>query len=227
MSTHVAPAATAASRKPVARPSNDWMSRRAHQLREPGVSERQEVFRRHSPARHVVVGDGRNAAAGKLAHGEHGRHLLGDPLEQGSILVATCGGDDAVDALGEQLLTHLREFVGGVPGLGHDREEIPRTEPVRDAAEHRADEGVAEVGDDDADGSRASSPQRRRLEVRPVPERLGRLDDSVAGRPIDERAPIGAERPGCRRDVDARTIGNIFQGYVRHPTPSSTSFRDI
>ncbi len=69
----------------------------------------------------VVVGDGRNTAVRKLAHGQHGVDLLRQTLEPCAIAVPAGRDDDAVDLLGQELVADTVQLVGGIPRLGHDR----------------------------------------------------------------------------------------------------------
>ena len=124
-------AATTARGEPYERPSNDRMSR-GPIGRTAGYRPTTAGAPPQQATGHIIVGDGRNPTAGKLAHSE----TVGTSAatEQGPILITPCGGDDTVDTLREQLLAHLSEFIGRVSALGHDGEEVPLRH-VRDAPE--------------------------------------------------------------------------------------------
>ncbi len=182
------------------------------------MAQAQQMLCRHSAACDVVVGDGGDAAAGQIPDGQNGGYFGGFALEQRPVPVAPGGDDQAVDPLGQQLVTHLGHLRRRVVGLGNDGEKVSVPQGVGDAPEHRANKRVTQIGDDDAYRPRSPPAQSRSLKVSPVTQFGGSSKNPGSGRQLDQRALVGAQRPRSSRDVNAGPFSHVLEGYVCHLT---------
>ena len=187
---------------------------RAAQLGEAGVAEVDQVARRHRSARPVVVQDVRKRAPRQAAHGDDHRCEPGRRLEDVTVAEAGAGDDDGVDTAAEQMVHAPRQSLGVVLGLEDERQHLLGGEGLGDAVDHRGDERVGEIADDDPDGRRRPPAQRPGDVVAAVAEVLGGLAHPGDRRRVDEMRFGRVEGARHRRSVHPDALGDVLEGHV-------------
>ena len=178
------------------------------------MAELDQVASRHRPAGPVVVEHVRERAAGDAAHGDHHRREASRRLENITVTEAGTGDDDRVDPPAQQAVHPPLQLVGVVLGLEDQRQHLLGDEGLGDAVDHRSDERVGQVGDDDPDRRRRPTSQRSGDVVAAVAEVLSRLAHASDRLLLDEVSLRRVEGARHRGRVDADALGDVLEGHV-------------
>ncbi len=176
---------------------------RAGDVPDPGVPERGQVGDRRPHALLVVHRDGGERVVLRGAVHQHDRDFVLGRLGEDRAARDRGREHEPVHVPGPHLVED--QLLLGQVGVGvaDQRHVAVLGEPVLDAADHRREQRVVEVGDQHADRVRAAGPQAARHRVGPVAEPVGRLADPARGLLADQepgsRGSARATRwPGAR-----------------------------
>ena len=177
-------------------------------VRDAGSTGGDEVFGGEDADLVVVRADevGVEVGVGSIEQDE-GRALLGDPAEvDGGGLAG--GYDEGVEAIGHEVLD-LGLFEGGVAvGGGDDEEEVVLAELGGEGLGDLSEEGVDEVGDDEADEFAVAGDEGAGHEVGAVVELFDAREDLVPC--LDGDVGMVAEGLGDGDDGDSESLGDVF-----------------
>ena len=121
------------------------------------------------------------------------------------------GADDqAVDAVLAHAADDRLLLVARVLAVGEHDHHVGRVQRQFDAGQHVGEEGIAQIGDDDADGVASLGPHARGAEIVDIAEALEHLLDARARLLADQRALADDER--CRGARDARFLRDVLKG---------------
>ena len=175
-----------------------------------------------APSRSSAVADGSSAVV-EPAVDEHDRQPGRRHLVEQAVVEPRGRGDHAVDLPRAHRLEVVALALGVVVGVGDQRRVAGLLEPVLDPAHDRREQRVGEVGDEHADRVRPARLQPARDRVRPVAERLGRLDHAQRRLLVDQPPRLRVQRARHRARVHGREPRDVAQrrrggaaGHARH-----------
>ncbi len=175
------------------------------------VPQSRQVFHRQADPDVIVADDGRDRAVVGVPVDQHHRHLAAAQVFDHLVVASGGGEDEAVHLALQHVLHHVLGMA--IPAVGvADEDGVALLHQDRLGSGHDGpEEGVLDVGDDDAHrhGLVGAQPAGQRMGA--IAEATGDLGDPVDGVGLDHRGGEGIEGPGGSRHVYPRLPGHVLE----------------
>ena len=184
---------------------------RAGHVRDPPVSQRDQVVEHQAHALLIVVHDAGKATVAEAAVDQHGGQPVTLHGVEQRIADLRRQDQEAAHLAMRERRDEVRAGVRLVRGVCHQAHESPAAQLDLDSGDQGAEQGVPQVGHEHADQLRLLGAQRCGDRVRQVAQLAGDALDALPRR-LGHLAADAAQRPRHRSRMDAGLAGDVGDG---------------